>query len=770
MKRIFFTLFLLLASTWLCAQDESWKIFDDSHIPRVDITIHPDTLKWIYEHVESETEHLATFRFRNAYLDETFDSIGFRLRGNTSREAAKKSFKVSFNTFIRGRDFLGIEKLNLNGEHNDPSIIRSKLCCDLFHQAGIIASRANHVKVYINGNYYGLYINVEHIDEEFIEKNFSGPTGNLWKCLYPADLNYLGSSPALYQNLSSGGRPVYELKTNEEAADFSQLARFIRIINLTPLASLPDSLENIADVGNILSYFAMDVLLGSWDDYRSLMNNYYLYYSFEDGKFMIIPYDYDNTFGIDWFNVDWAQADPYNWPKAEAGFRPLADRLLQINQYHDLYSHFLEFYSQRIFELFLWDSRLTELKSMINSAAEEDFYRTLDYGFTIDDFHQSYSAQHYANQHVKNGLREFVNLRNSILPSQIYYTNAPPIVYSLQYTPHYPLSGDSVEVNASIFASAGIKNASLIYKFSEAGQENEISMSFSPDTTLSLVFQHDNWKVSFLTQPTNTRIYFKIKVTDSLDQTRQYPLDRWHIIQIADNHTDSVRINELMASNVNSFADPAGEYDDWIELYNFSNAPQLLSGHYLSDKPSNLTKWKFPAETIIPPHGFLLVWCDEDEQQPGIHSNFKLNDEGESLIFTSSDGITILDSVNFGYQSVDTSWGRIPDGVGEFRRVFPTPNHSNSGLGMFRAETQGIKLELWPNPLHDITNLVFEPVLNEKATLSIFDISGRKVYPSLQIKPYTSSVMLNLSHLQHGIYILRIESAKFQTSERLIIQ
>ncbi|HAL64720.1 MAG TPA: hypothetical protein DCP10_04015, partial [Bacteroidales bacterium] len=123
-----------------------------------------------------------------------------------------------------------------------------------------------------------------------------------------------------------------------------------------------------------------------------------------------------------------------------------------------------------------------------------------------------------------------------------------------------------------------------------------------------------------------------------------------------------------------------------------------------------------------------------------------------------------------GYQSVDTSWGRIPDGVGEFRRVFPTPNHSNSGLGMFRAEIQDINLELWPNPLHDITKLVFEPVLNEQATLSIFDISGRKVYPSIQIKPYTSSVMLNLSHLQHGIYILRIESAKFQTSERLIIQ
>ena len=62
---------------------------------------------------------------------DNFDQVGFRLRGNTSRYAQKKSFKVSMNTFSNLK-FLGLEKLNLNGEHNDPSIIRSKLCWDIF--------------------------------------------------------------------------------------------------------------------------------------------------------------------------------------------------------------------------------------------------------------------------------------------------------------------------------------------------------------------------------------------------------------------------------------------------------------------------------------------------------------------------------------------------------------------------------------------------------------------------------------------------------------
>ena len=129
MKILFFTIYLSLHLYLnLYAQaDDSWKIFDDSNVARVDITINPATLQWIYNNVQSDSEHVASFRFRNNWIDETVDSIGFRLRGNTSRNSAKKSFKISFNTFKPGRDFYNVEKLNLNGEHNDPSIIRSKL-------------------------------------------------------------------------------------------------------------------------------------------------------------------------------------------------------------------------------------------------------------------------------------------------------------------------------------------------------------------------------------------------------------------------------------------------------------------------------------------------------------------------------------------------------------------------------------------------------------------------------------------------------------------
>ena len=79
-------------------------------------------------------------------IDEMVSSVGIRPRGNTSRGATKKSWKLKFNEFVPGREFHGLEKLNINGEHNDVSIIRSKLAWDLYKEMGVPSPRASHVQ------------------------------------------------------------------------------------------------------------------------------------------------------------------------------------------------------------------------------------------------------------------------------------------------------------------------------------------------------------------------------------------------------------------------------------------------------------------------------------------------------------------------------------------------------------------------------------------------------------------------------------------------
>ena len=103
--RISLVLSILISIFSVAQQDESWKVFDDSQVTRVDITIDPAAIIWLYQNVNSDSEFVASLHFQNAYINETVDSIGFRLRGNTSRNSQKKSFKISFNSFISGREF-----------------------------------------------------------------------------------------------------------------------------------------------------------------------------------------------------------------------------------------------------------------------------------------------------------------------------------------------------------------------------------------------------------------------------------------------------------------------------------------------------------------------------------------------------------------------------------------------------------------------------------------------------------------------------------------
>ena len=81
-------IFLFYFSSVLLSND-SWMVYDDSEVATINIEIHPQTLSWIYDsaNLESDSMHVASVHFQNAYINEHIDSIGFRIRGHTSRNA-----------------------------------------------------------------------------------------------------------------------------------------------------------------------------------------------------------------------------------------------------------------------------------------------------------------------------------------------------------------------------------------------------------------------------------------------------------------------------------------------------------------------------------------------------------------------------------------------------------------------------------------------------------------------------------------------------------
>jgi large repetitive protein len=139
-------------------------------------------------------------------------------------------------------------------------------------------------------------------------------------------------------------------------------------------------------------------------------------------------------------------------------------------------------------------------------------------------------------------------------------------------------------------------------------------------------------------------------------------------------------INEFMASNKKTIADESGQYPDWVELYNAGDTGIDLRVAYLTDDLSRPMKWTFP-DTVIPAHGYVIVWCDGGYRQGSLHASFKLGAEGEQLGLYSTDGdhLFFVDTMTFGQQRTDTSWGRVPDGGGDWRFLsVPTPGVENS--------------------------------------------------------------------------------------------
>jgi len=144
-------------------------------------------------------------------------------------------------------------------------------------------------------------------------------------------------------------------------------------------------------------------------------------------------------------------------------------------------------------------------------------------------------------------------------------------------------------------------------------------------------------------------------------------------------------INEVMASNNTIIRDLEGQYDDWIEIYNYGTEAIDLAGMYLTDNLSAPTKWQFPAGnsaiTTAPAGGYLLIWADNDITGIGLHANFKLDAGGEEIALFDSDGIILIDSVTFDEQAADISYGRYPDGSDYWQAFgFPSPAAQNIGI------------------------------------------------------------------------------------------
>lgn len=735
-------------------------VFNDSLIPRIDVLIDDDSLDVMYDDLYTDHEYPATFIFNNGTVSDTLENTGIRIRGNTSQTSQKKSFKIDFNEFVPGRKFYGLEKLHLNGEHNDPCITRSRLYWDILESIHVPGSRANHVDLYINGIFFGLYVNVEVVDENFLHSRFGNNYGNLYKCLYPADLHYINSNPEGYK-LMVNDRRVYELETNQDDDDYSDISTFISMLHFAPDSAFATELEKQFNVNSFLRAYALDVASGNWDDYAYNINNYYLYHNPETGKFEYIVYDTDNTFGIDWFGVDWGTKDIFSWYNGSVD-PVLVERIFSVPEYVSRLTFFTAQLQSGLFDTLHIFPKIDSILAMIQASAEQDSFRTLDYGWDYDDFQDSYIEE--VGFHVKYGLKPFFTTRHDATENQLQPNDVIPVISNVNHLPRVVHPNDSVFITAWIEDELIPSSTQVSYKIN-SGSLSIISMfddgihqdGMAGDEIYGAAIIAPN--IFFDT------IYYFVTAADVNAQAGREPREGFNSVII--NPVSHLVFNELMASNSSAVADEYGEFDDWLEIYNPDSFPVFLGDKFLSDEAGNMDKWRLPP-VQIPANGFILVWCDAQSFQGEFHSDFKLGSGGEQVMMYEQTGLKsqLLDSLAFSQQTTNVSVGCFPDGIlPVIVMQSPTPGYSNLNTGILSFGNNQFGVEIFPNPFHD--NLRIDISVEEIETLSfeIMSVAGVKIFTlktdELHPGKYSYSVPENnLAGLTAGIYLIRVSGLK----------
>jgi spore coat protein CotH len=725
---------LLAVLLWAVAvpslADDADLFFDDSAVR--DIAIFFDDPEWydtlLAGHADNPDDPYFPARFE--YGDLVLDPVGVRFKGNSSFRipGVKKPFRIDFNEYDEGdpgrqTTFYGMKKLNLNNGFKDPTLLREKLFLD-FCSPYLPSLRAVHVRVWVNGEYWGLYTAVEHIDELFIARHFgAGEDGNLFEGegsgaspggAFGSDLRYHGPDPEPYYEL-------YQLKTNLDANDWSGLIELTDVLNNTPTAQLPGRLDGIFDVKLWLRALATNILFVNLDSYPGSAHNYYLYDRDDTGRMTYLHWDVNEAFGTFRFGVapgqDMRELDPLWLPEAGPGGtpqpRPLMSQVWSVEAYRRSYLRLLARMLREGFDRHSMEQRITERADLIRSSVYSDPHKP----YSNQDFETALRFDLVLGQERSHGLLDFVTRRAAFLDETLDgFAEAQDIrlneLLSINVSSVVDDAGDHDPWLEVYNLGPGQVECADLYLTDDSAQPLQWRLpQHSLDDGGFLVLWLDaephegSQHAPFRLDPDGGQLFLVTASDPSVPIDRvSYPalggdrawarsLDGEGPWLVSDQPTfaapnlpsttpPALVINELMAENHSTIADPSGSgYPDWLELYNAGEYPLDLEGMYLTDDRDDPTKWRIPEGVVVGPGAFLLIWADNDCEQGPTHAGFKLDADGEDLALYDSDaaGRRLIDVVSFPEQHPDVSYGREVDGGETF--VFlarPSPGRPNA--------------------------------------------------------------------------------------------
>lgn len=332
-------------------QEYETALFDTSSI--LSVNIQMDEADWndMLENATAETYYQCNVEVNGTM----FYQVGIRPKGNTSLSAIanddttdRYSFKLEFDHYVDGQTCFGLDKLILNNNYADATNLKEALIYDMYQYLGADASLYNYAKISLNGEYWGVYLALEGVEDSFQLRNYGTESGELYK---PESMDMGGGKAQerpdrmpegtedgkdfgnggppnapnqtdAAENAEPGQRPEGDaeppggMDRNSGGADLNYTdddldsyetiwdgevtktnqADHERVVKALKNIAEGNDLETYMDIDNLLRYMAVHVFSVNEDSLSGTMaHNYYLYES--DGKLSLIPWDYNLALG-----------------------------------------------------------------------------------------------------------------------------------------------------------------------------------------------------------------------------------------------------------------------------------------------------------------------------------------------------------------------------------------------------------------------------------------------------------------------------------------
>ena len=738
--------------------------YAEDKIPQIELTFPTDNF-WAELTAAGDTDIMATL----AVDGIVYDSVGVRFKGATSdfrNNSEKKSFNISVDAFIPNQDVKGYETLNLNGNYEDPSSMR-EIIYNHIGRYYTPALKTNFAELYVNGEYWGPYENVQQLNGEYIKEWFLSNDGTRWRALAEGALTGAGGGPG--GGGPGGGGPGggpggggpggggpggggnfgqgvstlnylgtdiaeyitnYTLKKTKKEDPWTDLMLSTEKLNTLPTDNdLYDNLKDYVDVDKSLWFLAHEILFTDSDGYVSKGGmDYYVYWEAETGR--LVPLEYDGNSCLQLNSTEWSPLYREN----ETDF-PLMNRLFASPELRQRYLAHFRTILEKYFTIDYLDNLIDSYRAKVESAIQNDTKRITEPAAFVAEI---------------AALKTHIRARRDFLLNHVEMNVKGLDIASVSTVTTAPYSNEAVTITTAVSGAMGIDQVRLYYGAGIVGAFDRVAMTDNGDGTFSAT-------IPSFSPGSYVRYYVEAIAADAAKTATYAPKGAEHDVYVyrvnvgESTAAGEVVINEFMASNDATVADQDGEFDDWIELYNTTDAAIDLTGYFISDNDANLHKYDIPDGTMIDANGYLIIWADEDGMQEGLHANFKLSAAGETIFLVNADTM-VIDEIAYGQQTTDQSSARRPNGTGAFSIGAPTFNANNGETTSLNdVNFNDATLQVYPNPAANSVTIALQTTSFKEMTVQIFDVYGRIVHKELLP---TTAAQISVGHLTDGLYFV----------------